>query len=389
MLCLFLKLISLVLQLIINGIAFVLLPIYLYLLTNLRMGWNKLPEVKPIKNGTVYTKVSVLIAARNEERNIAETIESILHQQFPTELMELIVVDDHSTDRTASIIASYENQGVQLLQLNESAKLNSYKKMAISKAIDIASGELIVATDADCTMGPHWLSTIVGWYEERNDVFISSPVVYYREKSYFERLQTLEFLYLIGLGASTIGLKRPSTCNGANLAYRRDVFFELGGFQGIDDLASGDDELFLHKVAQKYPDRIGFCKAEEAIVYTEAKENLKEFIRQRKRWASKSTKYKNKQIVMLGVLIWLFNTSLLLCAGIAFFSWGGWFCFLCLFALKMLGECYFTLPITRFAKRSALLWSMPLLSMLHIVYMVYIGIAGNTGKYDWKGRNVR
>ena len=94
---------------------------------------------------------------------------------------------------------------------------------------------------------------------------LSSPVQYSEEKTFFERLQTLEFLYLIGLGAAGIGNKKPTTCNGANLAYRKDVFLEMGGFNGIDDLASGDDELLLHKIAEKYADRIGFCKSKEAI----------------------------------------------------------------------------------------------------------------------------
>src|SRR5690606_5203635 len=125
-------------------------------------------------------------------------------------------------------------------------------------------------------------------------------------------LQTLEFLYLIGLGAASIGNREASTCNGANLAYRKDIFMELNGFQGIEELASGDDELFLHKVAAKYPEKIGFCKSREAVVYTEAKDSLSSFISQRKRWASKSTHYKKKAIVYLGVGVWLFNVFLLL-----------------------------------------------------------------------------
>src|SRR5690606_33704038 len=126
---------------------------------------------------------------------------------------------------------------------------------------------------------------MVSIYEQRGSYLISGPVVYHHDKTLFERLQTLEFLYLIGLGAAGIGRKNASTCNGANLAYRRDIFFEVGGFKDIDDLASGDDELFLHKVAAKYPDKIDFCKLEDAIVYTEAKANLQAFIDQRKRWA--------------------------------------------------------------------------------------------------------
>src|SRR5690606_15171890 len=134
--------------------------------------------------------------------------------------------------------------------------------------------------------------------------------------------QTLEFLYLVGLGAAGIGNGRPSTCNGANLAYRRDVFYEMGGFSGIDHLASGDDELFLHKVAAVYPEKIGFCKSRDAVVYTDAKRDLRGFINQRRRWASKSTHYKEKSVVALGVSVWLFNALLLLC-GIAVFFYAG------------------------------------------------------------------
>src|SRR5690606_17786384 len=132
-----------------------------------------------------------------------------------------------------------------------------------------SSGSVMVTTDADCRMGKDWLKTVVAFFEKKEAYMVSSPVVYSEEKSYFERLQTLEFLYLIGLGAAGIGNGNPTTCNGANLAYRKDVFYEMGGFNGIDNVASGDDELFLHKVAEKYADRIHFCKSREAVVFTD------------------------------------------------------------------------------------------------------------------------
>src|SRR5690606_28290716 len=247
-----------------------------------------------------------LIAARNEEANIGRTLLDILAQQFPRELLEIIVIDDHSTDGTSAVVGSFSAQGVRLLKLNESKPLNSYKKKAITEGIAIATGDIIVTTDADCRMGPKWLATVVGYMEANQYALVSSPVVYSEERSFFEELQTLEFLYLIGLGAAGIGNGNPTTCNGANLAYRRDVFFEMGGFKGIDNLASGDDELFLHKVAEKYAHKIGFCKSRDAVVFTDAKPDLASFISQRKRWASKSTKYKDKKVVALGVAIWLF-----------------------------------------------------------------------------------
>ncbi|MBK1439769.1 glycosyltransferase [Parapedobacter sp. ISTM3] len=353
----------------------------------MRAGWLALPVFS--KKTRPVTKVSVLIAARNEEANIGRTLSDILAQDFPADLLEVIVVDDHSTDNTSAIVQTFAPLGVKLLKLNESEPLNSYKKKAISTAIAVATGELIVTTDADCRMGKNWLATIVSYVEQHHSFLVSAPVIYSEQRSFFEELQTLEFLYLIGLGAAGIGHRRPSTCNGANLAYRRDVFHEMGGFNGIDHLASGDDELFLHKVAAKYPDKVGFCKSRDAIVYTDAKANLRGFLHQRKRWASKSTHYKNKGLVALGVAIWLFN-CLLLFTGIAVLCCDTvlWPMFTLALAMKLMVECCFLYPLCRFAKRMGLLAYLPLLTVLHIVYMVYIGMAGNIGKYQWKGRRV-
>lgn len=373
-----------------SSVVLLLTGIYLVVLVYLIKGWAALrsPE-KQIAADQLSTKVTLLIAARNEEENIRLTIEDILAQDYPKHLLEVIIVDDHSTDSTADIIRSYAPQGIKLLQLNEAEKLNSYKKKAIATAIGLSTGNLMVATDADCRMGPQWMSSVVSYFESENWVMISSPVAYFQEKTLFERLQTLEFSYLIGIGAAFIGNGRASTCNGANFAYRKDVFYEVGGFTGIDDLASGDDELLLQKVAERYPGRIGFLKQREAVVYTHAKPNLTEFLQQRRRWASKSTKYKDKNVVALAVSIWLFNLSLLVNAALSFYK----IYFLELFALQMLlkymFETAFLLPITSFFKRTNLVILLIILSPIHILYFVYVGLIGNTSKYQWKGRTVK
>ncbi|MBE8713533.1 glycosyltransferase family 2 protein [Sphingobacterium hungaricum] len=361
--------------------------VYVILVLYMRKGWSSIPSFS--SSATVRTKVSVLIAARNEEENIARTLDCVLNQDFPKELLEIIVVDDHSTDSTASIIASYAPQGVKLIKLNEGDKLNSYKKLAISRAIELAQGEIIVTTDADCRMGKNWLKTVVSYFEKNDNYLVSSPVIYDEEINFFERLQTLEFLYLIGLGAAGIGNGNPTTCNGANLAYRRDIFYEMGGFKNIDNLASGDDELFLHKVAAQYASKIGFCKSKEAVVYTDAKPNLKSFINQRKRWASKSTKYKDKKVVALGICIWGFNLALLI-GLVLFFSLlpGIYWPIIFAIVLKIAVEFLFIKPLCNFANRKELLLYLPALSIAHSFYLVYIGIAGNIGKYDWKDRKV-
>ncbi|WP_342646526.1 glycosyltransferase [Mucilaginibacter sp. CSA2-8R] len=371
-------------------IVLLLTGLYLVVVLYLIKGWSALryPE-KVLVPGELNTKVTILIAARNEEENIRLTIDDILAQDYPRHLLEIIIVDDHSTDSTADIIRSYASQGIRLLQMNEAQRLNSYKKKAIAEAIKLSTGDLMVATDADCRMGPQWLSSVVSYFETQNLVMISSPVAYFQEKNLFERMQTLEFSFLIGIGASFIGNGRASTCNGANLAYRKDVFYEVGGFKGIDDLASGDDELLLQKVAVSYPGRIGFLKQREAIVYTHAKPDLNEFLQQRRRWASKSTKYKDKKVVALAVGIWLFNLSMLLNFLLGFYR----LYFLEVFALQLLVKLAFEaallFPITAFFKRQKLMVLLLLLSPIHVLYFVYVGLMGNTSKYSWKGRMVR
>ena len=361
----------------------------MFIVSTFIRGWAKIKVFKVDAN-LPKTKVSIIIAARNEEDKIGLTLTDIVAQNYDKSLVEVIVIDDHSTDNTSQIVLSFAKEGVKLIKLNEPGVLNSYKKKAIQTAIGTAKGDLIVTTDADCRMGKNWLKTIVNSYECHGYKMISSPVTYFEEKSFFEKIQTLEFSYLIGLGASTIGNQNPSTCNGANLAYERKAFFEVGGFAGIDDLASGDDELLLHKMAAFYGNKIGFLKNTDAVVYTHAKPNLKEFIQQRKRWASKSTKYKDKSIIILGVSIWLFNVSIIVNALLAIiFADNNFLLFLSiqLFS-KIIFETIFLVQVTNFFNRMSLLILLPIVSLLHVIYIVYIGVAGNAGKYSWKDRMV-
>ena len=363
---------------------------YVIVVITFLKGWYSLSIYKTVKEEGA-TKVSILVASRNEAHHIAKTIQDLLDQNYPSALTEIIIINDHSTDKTAEIVSSFSSSGVKLINLNEGDHLNSYKKKAIQIGISQSTGDLIITTDADCRMGANWLKTIVSFYNENDYKMISSPVAYFDEQNIFEKCQTLEFSYLIGLGASTIGNNTPTTCNGANLAYTRKAFDAVNGFKGIDDLASGDDELLLHKIVAKYGNKVGFLKNRDAIVYTRAKATLKDFIEQRKRWASKSTRYKNKGIVLLGLTIWLFNLSIIVNAILAITLQNSLFlqAFTIQILAKIIIELIFLFGITSFFRRKQLLVLQPLLSLLHVVYIVYIGVAGNSGKYNWKDRMVK
>lgn len=359
---------------------------YVYFLLDFKNGWDRLPIYKS-SNSTPSTHVTIVIAARNEENNIGKTLDAILNQNYPKNLMEVIVINDHSEDNTAKIVEQYF-PFITLINFLDPTTINSYKKSAIAQAIKNAKGEVIITTDADCVMKVDWLRTMVDYYEQNSFKMISGPVVYHHERTLFERLQSLEFLFLIGMGASRIGNKRPITCNGANLLYDKATFNEVGGFAGIDNKASGDDELLLHKVAKRYPNGIGFLKSIDAIVYTIPVPTLLGFIAQRKRWASKSTSYKDKRIIFLGVWMWLFNLSLLLSFIITLLYGNFQSLLLAQIGLKIAAELYFYTQLAMFANRTKLLILTPLLSVLHVLYLIFIGIAGNIGKYEWKGRTV-
>src|SRR5690606_9534013 len=161
-------------------------------------------------------------------------------------------------------------------------------------------------------------------------------------------------------------------------------------FNGLGALASGADELLSHKIAERFPSRIAFRRWVNATVYTDAKPDFKSSISQRRRWAPKSRKYKGKRVVVLGVAIWLFNSSLL--GAFIYFLWHlpqFYPVFLIVFGIKIAAETLFMYPVLAFAKRQELLKYLPMLSLAHSFYIVYIGILGNMGKYDWKGREVK
>jgi len=378
----------------------VIFGLYILLILYYWKSWLSIPVYK-IKNQKSKTKITVVIPARNEEENIAACLDSVCSQSYPKELFEVLVVDDYSTDNTAAIIKNYSLQNVKLISLKDfiNADLNSYKKKAIEIAIQQSSGELIVTTDADCIVPKNWLQTIAAFYEEQQPEFIAAPVSINCRFRFIEIFQALDFATLQGITGASVHKKIHSMCNGANLAYTKKAFNEVGGFTGIDNIASGDDMLLMHKIYNRYPDKVMFLKSRDAIVQTEPVHSLKEFFNQRIRWASKADKYDDKRIVAVLLLVYLANV-LLLALPIAALSlniqlsiinyqlsiWGVW---LCLLIIKTIVELVFLYPVATFFGKQKLLWLFPVMEPLHILYTVVAGWLGKFGSYSWKERKVK
>ncbi|MDE3213282.1 MAG: glycosyltransferase, partial [Bacteroidota bacterium] len=345
---------------VISGIL--LLP-YLVLILYYRSSWLQIRELTEPEGppSQVPVLVTVVIPARNEAQTIGRCLQSLLDQDFPKAQFEILVVDDHSTDSTAAVATAMGNGQVRVLSLKDytrGARENSYKKRAIEVAINEARGSLILTTDADCTAGPHWLQAITSFYERTGAVCIVAPVVFratVNRKGFFATLlevfQSLDFIGLQEITGASVDQKFHYMCNGANLAYEKKVFYEVGGFEGIDDLASGDDMLLLHKIQKLYPDRIGFLKSRQAIVETDPATGLGAFIQQRIRWASKADRYPDIKITAVLVLVYFLNLWLLILAVAAFLVPGVGYLLLGVILLKAVFEWFFLLPGTRFFGR--------------------------------------
>jgi len=366
----------------------VLTALYALLLLAYRYWYNKLSLFAPTTPDD-FKHFSVVIPARNEADNIQQCIQSILAQSYPASHFEIIVIDDFSEDDTAQIVQSMQRShtNIQLLSLADfyqPNEMNSFKKKAIEKAVSMAKGEWIVTTDADCLVPKHWLSLYNAYIQKNNPVFVAAPVMFIKEQGILNQFQVLDFLALQGITAAAVGAGKHSMSNGANLAFEKSAFIAVGGYQGVDQIASGDDMFLMHKMKVTLSNRVGYLFHPGAIVWTKAMNSWKGFLMQRIRWSSKARYYDDKSIFWVLVLVYLYNLSLLVLLFTGYYYYA-----LVSIALKVCFELLFLVPVAQYFQLSRELRYFPLYQPLHIVYTLVAGCFGQIKTYTWKGRRVK
>ncbi len=377
------------------GIAVVLFVVYAIMMIIYQIGWFKQKKNFIPKNFLPTTKISVIIPARDEEGQIESCLDSILKNNYPKELYEIIVINDFSTDNTFYVAQQKINLQGKVLNLidfiSAEERINAYKKKALSVAINNSSGEIIVSTDADCIVPANWLREIAYIIEHYQAKFIVAPVDFLRKKEnlLLYCFQSLDFLTMQGMTAAAATLKMGNMCNGANLAFDKKTFFEVGGYEGIDHIASGDDMLLMDKIEKKYPHDIHYLKSPEAIVKTTVQDSWKGFINQRIRWSSKSDKYDDKKITAVLLFVYLFNLSFLVLFIAGLFEPVFFKTLAVLLVGKVFMELLFIIPVAQFFGKIKELWIFPFLQPLHIIYILVAGFLGKFGTYKWKGRIVQ
>jgi cellulose synthase/poly-beta-1,6-N-acetylglucosamine synthase-like glycosyltransferase len=333
---------------------------------------------------------SIVIAARNEEKNIGACLESIVRQTVSVDRYEIIVVDDRSEDRTAEIVSGYMRGGapVKLLSIKELPPGVVPKKNAISKGIECAVNEIIVFTDADCIVGSSWLETIDKYFYGTIGI-LQGITTYFKVSELnplFFGLQAADFLSHGVVAASGIGAGIPINSNANNLAIRKNVFFEVGGYtRGLERIVSADDDLLLQKVWRSKEWRVAFMADTAGAVTTKPTISVSGVFNQRKRWGSNTAHYNYLQIMFLsGIFLFYLNIALLFFLSV--FSLNYLFILLILLGIKIAGEMCMMIPGTALFNRKELRKYLIPASLLQLPVVLGAVIFGTFGTFSWKGQ---
>ena len=352
--------------------------LYFILITIFYIGWRRISAFVPNGNELICPKISVVVACRNEEDNILKLISCLAQQS--NQNFELILVNDHSIDATRNFIkkAQATLPKIQLIDANGYGKKNALKE-GISKS----NGELIITTDADCLPSFQWLETIACFYSKYPGDLIICPVKLSGNDHLFSYLQVLEFTSLIASGSGAAGAGMPILCNGANLVFTKKVWQE--SIADLHEEEQSGDDMFLLESVKKKGGVVRFLKAESAIVITKQSATLSEFIKQRRRWASKSSAYTDWQLIFTACTVLSINLLILILVSLSFFNSTLLLVLLTLFLFKYAVDTIFLYSVSMFFQLKSTWLHSLLLSIVYPFYIVFVAFSGLLIKQNkWK-----
>jgi len=335
-------------------------------------------------------KISVVVCAHNEEKNLPNCLRHLSQQSYPQKLVEFIIVNDRSTDRTQEIIDQFKKKDVRFRSITIRDRLPDFapKKRAIDAAIRQANGEIILLTDADGRPGPHWIATMASYFTPETHMVLGYAPYTIRPANHFvKKLLALEYLSHAAVAAASTGLNMPLTCVGTNMAYRKQLYLEIGGFGEYKAHLSGDDDLFLTRVREAKKYTIKYATDAEAQVFNNPPQLWSKFLHQRMRYASKGFDYPLK--VTLGLVSYYLMNALLV--GLTFF-----FVLVPPFPLALLGiwgikifaEFLFMDKAASVLHDRRTLQVFPVAALVHPLYVVVFGAIGPFKRFRWAESHV-
>ena len=374
-------------------ISIIITLLYLLLIGSFVYGFDKVPTFK-LKGIKAKTTFSILIPFRKEAENLPGLLKSIASLDYDNHLYEIIFVDDASEDDSVAVIQKVldtipKKTGITRTDISiikNKRTSNSPKKDAIITAIKQAKYDWIVTTDADCILPKYWLDSFDEFIQTTPCKCIVAPVTYTNENNFLNRFQLLDILSLQGATIGGFGITKPFLCNGANFAYKKELFKELNGFTGNSNIASGDDVFLLEKAVKKNAQSVHYLKSEEAIVRTKAEPTWGTLKAQRIRWAAKTSAYNNWFGKLTGLIVLLMNSIVIALTFLVIFKVFNFKTLIYILMIKFFIDFYLIYKSVTFFDQKAVLRTYIFGFLIYPFFSVYIATISIFSGYKWKDR---
>ncbi len=328
--------------------------------------------------------VSVVVAARNEEHNIARLLTALINQTYPQNKYEIIIANDRSIDGTESIVNKFADKwnNINLLNVAGREAVISPKKNALSQAIKLAEGEIILSTDADCLVGKYWIESMVSCFGENEMVigFSRTKLVDWSNASFIKKFEHFDFLAMLFAAAGAISSGKYFSCSGQNIAYKKNAFYKVGGFEKIKHLISGDD-VNLMQLFRQSGMRVHFAFTDHSYVYTKPIENISKFLSQRSRWTSNM-----KWQILLNPEFFIYLISVFFITFLPIvIIFNNWMLGIGLLLLRMILELFFLkYGYEVFGENKKKLMFYPIWFIVQPFYIIAVAMMGGLNMFSWK-----
>jgi cellulose synthase/poly-beta-1,6-N-acetylglucosamine synthase-like glycosyltransferase len=257
--------------------------------------------------------VSVVVAARNEQAHLPRLLAALTAQRYPR--YEIVVVDDRSTDGTPHVVAEWERRDprVRVVRVREQPQHRSPKITALQRGIAHAQGDLLLFTDADCTMPATWIACMATYFVPDVGAVIGYAELTTPNNRVIEQLQAFDYFANMTLAAGATRLGRPLGAGGANIAYRRTAYNEAGGFAALPPNVIADDMALVQQIADHTTCRIAFCDDPGAVVRSPAVATTKDAVNRQLRWlhGGGDVLHRNWSLLIISGTLGMFNGMLL------------------------------------------------------------------------------
>jgi len=308
--------------------------------------------------------ISIIVAARNEEENILECIKSLDSLEYPENRIEIILVDDNSTDATGKIIDEYIEKKPKFQKILSTEPRGDLKgkTLAITNAIEFTKNEIILTTDADCIVSTKWAKTIASYYIDENVAIVNGMTNQF-EVNNFAGMQSVDFICLLSAASGTINIGKPMSCIGNNMSYRKSVYNEVGGYENLKFSVTEDFRLLIAvNNLKKY--KIIYPIDKDSLVTSKACKTWKDLYHQKKRWSVGGLDSEPSGALIISIA---FLTNLMMILSIFFFFKG----LITLIAAKIIIDYFLIFPVY---KKLGLKLNLKHFISFELYYIIYVVI---------------